>query len=275
MLQAACYECFQTKTDLQLLGVKGEKEAFLASEVALFLGKKSYVLPDLRANMGDDLLSFHEEMMALLRTLHAFYQDASTKKILIAPLRTLLTPLPKATLFSTVSLEFGMRLHLERFREQMFYWGYLAVDVVQGKGEISIRGDIIDIFPPDSEKALRLSLFDDEVESIRFFDCESQKSEKEELDGYALVPALFALDETSHNAMQKRIDALKSDSFTKDIHSLGLWVLGQNAARYTESFTTYLSADALEELDEIALFDEVGASTLRNIPVMAEATKIP
>ena len=271
MLQAACYEFLQTKNDLQLLGVKGEKEAFLASEVALFLGKKSYVLPDLRANMGDDLLSFHEEMVELLRVLHAFYQDHSTKKILISPLRTLLTPQPKAELFSTYAIEFGMRLHLERFREQMYYWGYLAVDVVQGKGEISIRGDIIDIFPPDSEKALRIGLFDDEVESIRFFDCESQKSSKDELESFTLFPALFALDEERHTLMQKRIDTLKSDSFTKDIHSLGLWVLGENGADYIESFKTYLSADAKEELDEIALFDEEGVKKLRHLPILPEA----
>ncbi|ARU49237.1 Transcription-repair-coupling factor [Sulfurospirillum diekertiae] len=271
MLQAACYEFLQTKNDLQLLGVKGEKEAFLASEVALLLGKKSYVLPDLRANRGDDLLSFHEEIVELLRVLQAFYKDNSTKKILIAPLRTLLTPLPKAELFNTLSLEFGMRLHLEHFKEQMFYWGYLAVDVVQDKGEISVRGDIIDIFPPDSEKALRLSLFDDEVESIRFFDCESQKSAKEELESYTLFPALFALDEERHTLMQKRIDSLKSDSFTKDVHSLGLWVLGESGAVYTETFKTYLSMDAVAELEEIALFDEDGAKSLQSLPSIPEA----
>jgi len=271
LLQAACYEFLQTKNDLQLLGVKGEKEAFLASEVALLLGKKSYVLPDLRANRGDDLLSFHEEIVELLRVLQAFYKDNSTKKILIAPLRTLLTPLPKAELFDTLSLEFGMRLHLEHFKEQMFYWGYLAVDVVQDKGEISVRGDIIDIFPPDSEKALRLSLFDDEVESIRFFDCESQKSAKEELESYTLFPALFALDEERHTLMQKRIDSLKSDSFTKDVHSLGLWVLGESGAVYTETFKTYLSMDAVAELEEIALFDEDGAKSLQSLPSIPEA----
>ena len=271
MLQAACYEFLQTKNDLQLLGVKGEKEAFLASEVALLLGKKSYILPDFRANRGDDLLSFHEEIVELLRVLQAFYKDNSTKKILIAPLRTLLTPLPKAELFDTLSLEFGMRLHLEHFKEQMFYWGYLAVDVVQDKGEISVRGDIIDIFPPDSEKALRLSLFDDEVESIRFFDCESQKSAKEELESYTLFPALFALDEERHTLMQKRIDSLKSDSFTKDVHSLGLWVLGESGAVYTETFKTYLSMDAVAELEEIALFDEDGAKSLQSLPSIPEA----
>ena len=272
MLQASCYEFLQSKNDLQLLGVKGEKEAFLASEVAFFLGKKSYVLPDLRANSGDDLLSFHEEMVELLRVLHAFYKDHSTKKILVAPLRTLLTPLPKEELFDTFTLEFGMRLHLEHFKEKMYYWGYRFVDVVQGKGEISVRGDIIDIFPPDSEKALRLGLFDDEVESIRYFDCESQKSNtKDELESIVLFPALFALDETRYEAMQRKIDALKSDSFTKDIHSLGLWVLGESGASYIDSFKTYLSPDAVLELSEMALFDEEGASKLQQLPTIVEA----
>ena len=239
MLQAAFYEFLQSKTNFQLLGVRGEKEAFLASEVALYCGKKSYVLPDLRANSGDDLLSFREEMMELLRVLHLFYADQSSKKVLIVPIRTLLTPLPKAKLFQTFNLEFGMRLSFERFREQMYYWGYQASDVVQDKGEISIRGDIIDLYPPDSEHALRISLFDDEVESIRFFDCESQKSFKDELESFCIYPALFSLDEERYALMERHINALKSDSFTKDIHSLGLWVLGEDGSDYLDSFVSF------------------------------------
>jgi len=271
LLQAACYEFLQTKTDVQLLGVQGEKEAFLASEVALYCGKKSYVLPDLRANFGDDLLSFHEEMFSLLRTLHAFYQDASTKKILIVPVRTLLTPLPKAELFSILNLDFGSRVHLERFKEQMYYWGYRNVDVVQGRGEISVRGDIIDIFPPDSEQAIRIGLFDDEIESIRFFDCETQKSAKDEHESIAIIPALFALEQDQFEAMEKRIAHLKSDSFTKDVHSLGLWVLMEHGANYLETFKCYLTPFLDEEITEIALFNEEGAKALLALPKLPEA----
>jgi len=271
LLQAAFYEFLQSKNDFQLLGVQGEKEAFLASEVALYCGKKSYVLPDLRANIGDDLLSFHDEMFSLLRTLHAFYQDNSTKKILITPIRTLLTPLPKSELFSTLKLEFGSKLHLERFKEQMYYWGYLGVDVVQGKGEISVRGDIIDIFPPDSEHAIRIGLFDDDVESIRFFDCQSQKSDKEEFESIAIIPAQFALDQEQFEAMEKRITHLKSDSFTKDIHSLGLWVLNEHGGDYLQSFKCYLTPMLEEEIAEIALFNEEGARALLALPKIPEA----
>ena len=111
MIQASFYEFLNSKNDLELLGVKGDKEAFEASEVALFCGKKSFVLPDLRASFGDDLLSFSEEMMQLLETLHNFYNEKSTKKILIAPVRTLLTPLPKSELFDTFELAFAKRLN--------------------------------------------------------------------------------------------------------------------------------------------------------------------
>ena len=118
MLQASCYEFFQAKNDLQLLGVLDDKEAFLASGVVSFLGKKSYILPDLRAREGDDLLSFQEEMLELLKTLHSFYKDGSSKKVLIAPLRTLLTPLPKKELFGVQGIDFVMRLHVESFKAQ-------------------------------------------------------------------------------------------------------------------------------------------------------------
>lgn len=271
MLQASCYEFFQAKNDLQLLGVLDDKEAFLASGVVSFLGKKSYILPDLRAREGDDLLSFQEEMLELLKTLHSFYKDASSKKILIAPLRTLLTPLPKKELFDVQCIDFGMHLHVESFKEKMYYWGYRHADVVQGKGEISMRGDIVDIFPINMDNAIRLSLFDDEVESIRFFDPATQKSDKEELESIEIYPALFALDEARFTQIERTISSLKSDSFTKDIHALGLWALGEYAQSYTDTFKTYLTHNAFLELGEIAYFDEAGAQKLSSLPTIGEA----
>lgn len=227
-------------------------------------------MPDLRATKGDDLLSFQEEMFELLYTLHAFYKDNSTKKILISPLRTLLTPLPKKELFDTYLVEFGMRLHVESFREKMYYWGYAYSDVVQTKGEISIRGDIVDIFPLGSNKAVRICLFDDEVESIRYFDPQTQKSDKEELESIEIYPALFALNEELFNRIEKNIADIKSDSFTKDMHSLGLWALGESASTYVDTFKTYLSYDVSLELEEMALFDEGGSTKLQGLPTLKE-----
>ncbi|MDD3342957.1 MAG: transcription-repair coupling factor [Sulfurospirillaceae bacterium] len=272
MIQASCYEFFNDKNNaVQLLGVLNDKEAFLASQVALFLGKKSYVLPDLRARIGDDLLSFNEEMHELLRTLHAFYDDHSTKKILIAPLRTLLTPLPNSELFATITIEFGMRLVQHAFKEQMFYWGYHSSDVVQAPGEISVRGDIIDIYAPNTSHAIRISLFDDEVESIRYFDVQTQKSIQEELEHIELFPALFALNQTQYESIEKEVLRLKSDSFNKDIHSLGLWALGNSAKNYLDVFKTYLSIEASLEIQELDFLETDETQKLSSLPILPEA----
>ena len=61
--------------------------------------------------------------------------------------------------------------------------GYLQSYLIEKKGEFSRRGDIIDIFPPNAENPVRLEFFDDELESIREFDIETQKSinRKEEI----------------------------------------------------------------------------------------------
>lgn len=67
--------------------------------------------------------------------------------------------LPKANLLASSTLEFGSNIELKKFKEQMLFWGYSFVDMVQVEGEISFRGDIIDIFPPSSAMPLRISLF--------------------------------------------------------------------------------------------------------------------
>ncbi|RJR14498.1 MAG: DEAD/DEAH box helicase, partial [Nitrospiraceae bacterium] len=62
---------------------------------------------------------------------------------------------------------------------ELYGMGYLNVPVVSTQGEISIRGGILDIFPPDSEFPVRVEFFGDEIESLRFFDVDTQLSVKE------------------------------------------------------------------------------------------------
>lgn len=62
---------------------------------------------------------------------------------------------------------------------ELYGMGYLNVPVVSTPGDISIRGGILDIFPPDSEYPVRVEFFGDEIESLRFFDVDTQLSVKE------------------------------------------------------------------------------------------------
>lgn len=66
--------------------------------------------------------------------------------------------------------------------------GYERMSVVEGEGQFAIRGGIVDIFPINSEVAVRIEFFDDEIDSIRSFDVISQRS-LEKIKEVTILPA--------------------------------------------------------------------------------------
>jgi len=70
----------------------------------------------------------------------------------------------------------GDILQLEEFTQKLMDGGYRRVSLVESHGEFSLRGNILDIFPPTMTEPLRLEMSGDEVETIRRFDCASQRS---------------------------------------------------------------------------------------------------
>ncbi len=83
----------------QLLIVSDEKEANVAKDCASFLGYEPFLLPDFRANYGDDLLSFSDELKTITKILEQYYLYKKTNKLLISPVRTITFPLPKENCF--------------------------------------------------------------------------------------------------------------------------------------------------------------------------------
>jgi len=75
-----------------------------------------------------------------------------------------------------ISLKNGDTLDLEKFTSHLVHAGFERKEIVVKRGEFSIRGGIIDIFPITEDNPLRIELFDDEIDSIRTFDLNSQKS---------------------------------------------------------------------------------------------------
>ena len=74
------------------------------------------------------------------------------------------------------NLSLGERVDLEEFKNHLVEIGYQAVSVVEAPGEFAFRGGIIDIFSPNYQKPLRIEFFDDEVDSLRFFEIADQRS---------------------------------------------------------------------------------------------------
>ncbi len=221
------------KQDLQLLICQDSKEAHELENVAKFFKQDVIVFPDFRAAYGDDLRVYKEELHQLFSCLRKYY-SLKKKPLIISPLKTLLFNLPKESLFDSVTLEFGATIELKKFQEQMLFWGYTFVDMVQVEAEISFRGDIIDIYPPSSKMPLRISLFDDEIEQIKYFELESQRTHSEEIESIEIAPAFYSLNEDEFNSLNEKIQQSEFNSLVKDIASLGLWHLGDNAVNFLE-----------------------------------------
>lgn len=253
-MQARIYEYLKQSPDVNILVTSDEKEASQIAEVAQFLNFPTFKLPDFRANAGDDLRPYKEELFELFGALSAFYDNPKPKKLLIAPLRSIIAPLPKQALFSSIMIEFASTINLPEFKEKLHNWGYSFVDIVEEEGEVSFRGDIIDIFPRGESDPFRISLFDDEVEGIRTFTCESQKSQKEEVESFKIVPAYFAFDNEQVAKVESCIKALDSDSFMSDISSLGLWCLGDMAQDIQTQYKAIMIGDIKDEIQEVFSF---------------------
>jgi len=244
-----------SSNDKLLLVCKNDKEALKTAHTATLLNYKSFTLPDLRLSHGDDLRSFQVEIYETVESLYAYF-SCNEKKLLISPLRTLLMPLPKEEFFPSIELEFASTINLKDLKEKLYYWGYHFVDIVTQKGEVSFRGDIIDIFPLGGEISYRISLFDEDIESIREFSVDTQKSTKEDIESILIIPAGVGIDQEQYEAWRGRVESSSLDAFVKDIDSLGFWYLNELGESYVSAFDSIFVSDMKDELDEIYSLDK-------------------
>lgn len=82
----------------------------------------------------------------------------------------------------------GQKLDLEKEKLRLIQAGYHLVDTVYDHGEFAVRGSIMDIFASGQEQPIRVDLFDDEIDTLKFFDPETQRT-TESLDQFTVLPA--------------------------------------------------------------------------------------
>ncbi|ESE43049.1 transcription-repair coupling factor [Shewanella decolorationis] len=149
---------------------------------------KVRLFPD-RETLPYDSFSPHQDLISQrLETLSQITQ--AEHSVVIVPVTTLMMRLPpKSYLSSNVFvLKKGDKYQLHDVRQQLTDTGYHLVEQVYEHGEFAIRGSILDIFPTGVNMPLRIELFDDEVETIRHFDPETQRSSTP-VDAVRLLPA--------------------------------------------------------------------------------------
>ncbi|WQV22391.1 transcription-repair coupling factor [Helicobacter pylori] len=274
MIQSSLYRALNKGFDYQILACKDFKESKLAKEVISYFKPniKAVLFPEFRAKKNDDLRSFFEEFLQLLGGLREFYQALENKQetIIIAPISALLHPLPKKELLESFKITLLEKYNLKDLKDKLFYYGYEILDLVEVEGEASFRGDIVDIYVPNS-KAYRLSFFDTECESIKELDPTTQMSLKEDLLEIEIPPTLFSLDESSYKDLKTKVEQSPLNSFSKDLTSFGLWFLGEKANDLLHAYKSVISPRALEEIQELASLNELDCERFKLLKVLENA----
>ncbi|NOX27080.1 MAG: transcription-repair coupling factor [Gammaproteobacteria bacterium] len=164
----------------------------------------SHLFPDWET-LPYDVFSPHQDIVSeRLTTLCQLPQQQ--KGIVIVPISTLLHRLPPCSYIDANSLvlDIGQQFDVEKMRMRFEKSGYRCVSQVMEHGEFAVRGSLVDLFPMGSEHPFRIDLFDDEIESIRGFDPENQRSDKT-FEQLRLLPAReFPLDENGITRFRQR-----------------------------------------------------------------------
>jgi transcription-repair coupling factor (superfamily II helicase) len=162
----------------------------LERELPFFLDRPTDILvfPDWETLPYDNFSPHQDIVSERLSTLYRL--PTTTSGILIVPIPTLMHRLAPTEYISGSSLvlESGQTLDMENFRRNLERNGYVNVETVYEHGEFALRGSLFDIYPMGSELPYRIDLLDDEVDSLRTFEPESQLT-VERVEAIKLLPA--------------------------------------------------------------------------------------
>jgi len=162
----------------------------LERELPFFMDRPCSILafPDWETLPYDNFSPHQDIISERLSTL--YHLPAMTSGIIIVPVPTLMHRLPPTEYIagSSLVLEAGQTLDIENFRRNLQRNGYLNVETVYEHGEFALRGSLFDIYPMGSALPYRIDLLDDEVDTLRTFEPDSQRT-VDKVTGINLLPA--------------------------------------------------------------------------------------
>lgn len=179
----------------------------LEKELAFFLRSKNIhvqLFPDWETLPYDGFSPHQDIVSQRLETLYLL--SKKQPGIFIVPINTLLQRLAPVDYVGQhlMYLKVGETINTDEFKRKLEKSGYLHVSQVMTHSEFSVRGSIIDLFPMGSEQPFRIDLFDDEIDSIRYFDPETQRG-LEETKEIRLLPAReFPTDKEAITGFRER-----------------------------------------------------------------------
>ncbi len=218
----------------------GDLESFYERESPLLFPPREY-LPSSGTLPADQTVS--ERLAVLRRLLRA--KEESRRPLIIAPVRSILQYLPAPNMLDPLvsRIRVGDSLPLEKLSAALVERGYRRCPMVETRGEFSIRGGVVDIFPICGEDPFRLEFFGDEVESIRTFDSVTQRS----------------FEQTNRIELMPR----------------NRWVDSFDASGNTASLLDYLPPDVIIAWDEPLLIEQEAGRELSPAYGLAHERSIP
>ncbi|MFB5663757.1 transcription-repair coupling factor [Alteribacillus sp. HJP-4] len=204
------------------------------------------------------------------------------KGIIIAPVAGVRRLLPPAELWKKAQfrLHTGEDVDVESFLSSLIALGYQRADMVSAPGEYSVRGGIIDIYPLTEEHPVRVELFDTEVDSLRFFQVDDQRS-LEQLQEITIGPAYETIlyseqftraSDKLKKGLSQSLKKVKDSSIKEklqehlqyEIEQLDEQTRFQGIYKYMEYFyenpatlLSYFSGDSIVFMDEVSRVQEM------------------
>lgn len=162
----------------------------LQAQLDFFMGTEATLLFPDPETLAYDVFSPHQDLVSRRLAVLARLQEQKPTHLTIVAAPTLLQRLPPKSYITanSLSLRSGQALNIADLQLQLVASGYTRVNQVTQHGEFARRGSLIDLFPMGSELPVRIDFFDAEIDSIRYFDPDTQLSDQR-LDELKMLPA--------------------------------------------------------------------------------------
>jgi transcription-repair coupling factor (superfamily II helicase) len=167
-------------------------------------------------NISPSLGVIREEIQALGMLV------GQSADVVVVPVRALFARLPKSETFESrvVTISENGEIDPHRLLQTFVENGFVRTDLVGEPGEFAFRGGILDVFPPNTAKPVRVELFGDTVESLRWFDVETQRSDEAAGASVSILPmSHFAMTRDVRSALARRLSLDFMDPlFKRDVN---------------------------------------------------------
>ena len=169
---------FKNKDNELIVVSSGRAAHRLADDLAFFMPECNIVvMPEETDNQILYEAKDREHLISRIKGVHAL-ACTEKKTAVIAPISAVMKKTVSLDRYisSVIDIELGMRIEPEELKMRLVQAGYVATSVTESAGEFTSKGGILDVFSPSAEMPYRIEFFDDEIDSIRTFNPDTQRS---------------------------------------------------------------------------------------------------